>query len=550
VESNLQNHLALIEYALQKEKFTHKESLYLKQISDEFARILDSRITFINDSGIVMADSDVPVDQLSVLENHINRPEVKMALTKGFGTDIRMSSSVGHNLIYKAKQIKINNKSVGFARIAFKTEQFEQMLAATRTYFIIAGFLVLIISSLLVGIFSQKITNNLFEIIDKAKKIARGDLSARIQIDSNDELARLGENLNDMAEKLADSLKKLKRDKTNLNTVLSSVNDGIIALDHKKKISFLNQQALMIFNLNGNDLTGQKISGIISDKFLLSLVNTFFKNRFLIKEDFELNDRMFDVVITPLKIIGKKDHGAVMVIRDITNFKLLEKIRREFVANVSHEFKTPIAAIRGYAETLLDWALKDEKVNTRYTEKIIKQSQQLENLVADLLELARIEKMQNIEFVRFNPIPLIENILAEFNEVGSTKKLTISFELKAATEVKIFGDPEMFRSIIINLVDNAIKYTAENGRINLELLEKNKQVIFSVSDTGIGIPEKEQKRIFERFYRVDKARSRAQGGTGLGLSIVKHLAELQGAEITLDSIPGKGSHFKVWFKHV
>ena len=236
-----------------------------------------------------------------------------------------------------------------------------------------------------------------------------------------------------------------------------------------------------------------------------------------------------------------------MVLRDISHYIKLEKIRRDFVANVSHEFKTPLAAIRGFSETLLDWGLEDQNISRKYIGKIIKQSNQLENLVSDLLQLARIERLQNLELKPFHPNPLVLDITQQYSELARSSEL--GFEVKLVeSEVPILGEIEMFRSIIANLLDNAIKYTPAGGQVTVSSTLNGSYWIFSVKDSGIGIPEKEQGRIFERFYRVDKARSRAIGGTGLGLSIVKHLTELQQAEISLQSQVNQGSCFSVKFK--
>jgi len=356
----------------------------------------------------------------------------------------------------------------------------------------------------------------------------------------------LGENLNNMAATLSDSFTKLQRDKTNLNTVLSSVNDGIIAIDHEQRISFFNQQALTLTNQPNNDIIGEELVVALNNPHLTSMIDNFFKNPALVKDDVQFDSRILDVVISSLNISGSEKPGAVIVLRDVTNYKMLEKIRREFVANVSHEFKTPIAAIRGYAETLIDWGLKDKKLRTKYTKSIIKQSQQLENLVSDLLALARIEKMQSLEFNAFDPLPIATEIIEEMKAIAGEKNITIK-TLLPSENFQIIGDTDMFRSILINLIDNAIKYTPENGTVTIESKLENKQALFSIKDTGIGIPGKDQTRIFERFYRVDKARSRAVGGTGLGLSIVKHLVELQKAEIFVDSKEEQGSTFSVWF---
>jgi two-component system, OmpR family, phosphate regulon sensor histidine kinase PhoR len=546
VDANLQKYISIAEYSLIKEKVVSRDDTYLKHFSDNFSRLFNCRITLIDSSGNVIADSDVPNDQLYNLENHGSRPEVKQTEHIEFGRDIRESVTLGQNLLYMANRLELNNRSVGYIRLAVPMEMFSEMLATSRNYFLIAGLCVLIISSILVGIFSKKISKNFFEILSKAKAIAAGNLETRIEIDSKDELASLSGNLNNMAAKLSDSLNKLQRDKINLNTVLSSINDGIIAIDDQQKISFFNQQALMLLNLPKDNLLGTELPAVVNNTHLNSLINSFFKQPVLVKDDVQVDARILDVVISDLTISGHKKHGAVIVLRDVTNFKMLEKIRREFVANVSHEFKTPIAAIRGYAETLLDWGLKDKKIRVKYTKNIIKQSTQLENLVSDLLALARIEKMQSLEFSSFSPLPIIKDVISEMKDAAIEKSIEIGSSF-AKENLSIHGDPEMFRSIMINLIDNAIKYTPEKGKIHIESRTMNNQAVFTVKDSGIGIPEKDQGRIFERFYRVDKGRSRAVGGTGLGLSIVKHLVELQKAEIFMESKVNVGSSFNVWF---
>jgi two-component system, OmpR family, phosphate regulon sensor histidine kinase PhoR len=546
VESNLQKYLAIAEYSLDKKKIIQRDDHYLKQFSDNFSRLFDCRITIIDTLGKVIADSDVPNDQLFKLENHSTRPEVLQSQFREYGSAVRQSVTLGESLLYMAENLKLNDQHIGYLRLAIPVEMFAELLSTSRNYFLIAGICVLLISSILVGIFSKKISSNFFEILSKANAIASGNLDTRIKIDSKDELAALSGNLNDMAVKLSDSLNKLHRDKTNLNTVLSSINDGIIAIDHQKKISFLNQQALTLLNLSKESLIGTELGIATNNAHLNSLLDIFFEKPVLVKDDVQVDSRILDIVISALNISGNDKSGAVIVLRDVSNFKMLEKIRREFVANVSHEFKTPIAAIRGYAETLLDWGLKDKKIRQKYTKNIVKQSQQLENLVSDLLALARIEKMQSLEFSVFDPLPIISDVVEEMKENAREKQLNIKTSFPDES-FKIYGDPEMFRSIMINLIDNAIKYTAQKGSVDIESGIMHGQAFFNVKDTGIGIPEKDQPRIFERFYRVDKARSRDAGGTGLGLSIVKHLVELQKAEIFMESKVNAGSSFKVWF---
>jgi two-component system phosphate regulon sensor histidine kinase PhoR len=336
-----------------------------------------------------------------------------------------------------------------------------------------------------------------------------------------------------MATKISNHLKESARERQDLNTVLSSINEGILAIESNKKIIFFNEKALQLLNNKAQNIPGEYYYLVIRNQHLNSLLNNFFEKPFLISDEIQIDSkRTLEVVIIPFHIAAHKRKGVVVVLRDISHYKKLEKIRRDFVANVSHEFKTPLAAIRGYSETLLDWALGDQTVNRKYVDKIIKQSNQLENLVADLLQLARIERLQNIELKAFDPGPVIQDVINEYSEMAQNKQIKLISSLQTK-EVKILGDPEMFRSIMANLIDNAVKYTLTGGEVTVFSKINAKYGTFSVKDNGIGIPHHEQERVFERFYRVDKARSRAIGGTGLGLSIVKHLTELQQAEIVV-----------------
>ena len=509
---SMQKYLDYSEHALDINDILSGDQHRLKNYVDRYAGVFNCRVTLVDTGGRVIADSEVPIDQLPKLENHLHRPEIQEALNNPFGKSIRHSATVGQDLLYMARIVDYNNKPIVFLRLAILTEDVNSLLQYTRNYFIFGGILVLIISSVLVGLFSKKITRNLFMIIEKSRKIAQGDLSTRIEIDSKDELSQLSKNMNEMAVKLSDLLNHLKRDKYNLNTVLSSVHDGIIAIDSGKKVIFFNKQALQLLDTSGENIIDQVYYEVIRSQHINSLISSFFEKPVFIRDEIKNDDRALDVVITSFKTEDKTGQGAVMVLRDITQYNRLAKMRREFVANVSHEFKTPLAAIRGYAETLLDWGLDDEKLRKKYIEKIIKQSNQLENLVTDLLELARIEKLQNIEFKPFDPQPVLKEILNEMADAALTKQITLETDLKM-DNYAIIGDADMFHSIMINLIDNAIKYTPVGGKITVESKSMQNQVVFTVSDNGIGIPEKDQSRVFERFYRVDKARSRSIGGT-------------------------------------
>lgn len=548
VQEVLSQYTGVAEQSLDIQKIIKEDGDYLDRYVEQISQMVNCRVTVMNINGAVLADSEVLRETIPFVENHFNRPEVQESLEKGEGTFRRRSATVGLKLLYYCRLLKSEGENIGFLRLAFFADRTDHMLATARYYFMGGGILIIIISSGLVVVLSRKINRDLAELSGKAKRIADGDLKTKIDISSKDELEILAKQLNEMSAKLSENMQKLSEDRREMDTVLYSVHEGIIAIGANKKVSFLNRVARELLDSGSENYVGKDYHDLIQHKHLHALISRFFTNHTRIHDEIKTEDGIFlEVEIVPFKKPAQT--GAVTVLRNITDYKKLEKVRKDFVANVSHEFKTPLAAIRGLAETLLDWGLHNPKVNQKYLSKIIKQSHRLENLVSDLLELARIERLKSIPLEEFDAIPLTKEIITEYSEQASLKQQDIHAEFNQ-DRVIIYGDSEMFRSMISNLVENAIKYTPEGGKITISTELENDHVLFNVSDTGIGIPLKMQSRIFERFYRVDKARSSEMGGTGLGLSIVKNLAELQEAQVGVKSEINEGSCFWVKFKRV
>jgi len=540
----LKEYVELAEQSFDASKLMQRDLQYLKQFVDEKGKAIDCRITIMNDSGEVLADSEIPIENLKKIENHLHRPEVQEAIRTHYGFSRRHSVTIDRDLLYFCKTLKHGNELTGFIRIAMFAERTNKMLSDFRYYFMISGLFVILISAISVILLSFGINRNVDKVIGFAHDIANGELDKTINIRTNDELHELGDILNKMAVKLSNFLKKLNREQQDLNTVLSSINEGLLAIGSDKKIIFYNENIFQLLDINKQNIATENYDEIIQDSHINSLLIKFFDKPLFLSDELKTeNDKFLEVTITPFEREYPDSMGAVMVIKDITQYKQLEKIRRDFVANVSHEFKTPITAIRGYAESLLDWGLKDKNVNKKYMKKIIKQSQQLENLVTDLLQLANIERMQDTQLSCFSPSLIIGELLEEYLDVAEKKKITITSDFNKACP-KIVGNPEMFHSILSNLIDNAIKYSHENGVVHIFTDIDGPYCIFSIKDNGIGIPQKYQKRIFERFYRVEKNRSREMGGSGLGLSIVKHIIELHNSKITVQSKVGEGTEFK------
>lgn len=518
----------------------------LKRRVDKVQSTIGVRVTVIDTGGRVLADSQVPLDELIRVENHGSRPEVKEALQSRWGFHHRRSATIGRELYYVARKIEYRGKVVGVLRLAMSAEEGEQFMAQVVRALLLGALLVLLVSGALILILSKELGQKFAELVSKSRMLARGALREEIRIAGRDELGILAHSLNQMAARLSDLLQRLQKEKQELNSVLESIHDGIIALGPDQSVVLYNPVALSLLGIEKEDISGQKYYQVIRESHLSALIKRYFESPYVITDEVEMADgRIFQVIVSPFKHLPGEQIGAVLILRDITQVKKLERIRRDFVANVSHEFKTPLSSIRGYAETLLDWALENETVRRKYVEKILKQSAHLENLVSDLLQLARVERMTQIEMKPVDAHAIIIEVLSSYDSSLAEKQLRL--EKQFSPDVKfINGDAEMFRTMMLNLIDNAVKYTPEGGRIEVSTRREGEWAVISVRDTGVGIPEKYLKRIFERFYRVDKARSRSVEGTGLGLSIVKHMAELQNAQVGVESEENVGSHF--WMK--
>lgn len=549
VENVLEQYILLSENALDKQRLIERDMEYLKSFTGTQSKVTNCRFTIIDNSGRVLADSEVAFDKLGTLENHLNRPEVQLSQNEPFGTDRRLSSTINQKLFYMSHRLDHEGNAIGFIRIAVFAESTDSLLATIRRYSVFGGLIILLISGLLLALLSRRTSRNLKSVMQHADNIAGGDFESKLRIDSKDELGSLASALNEMSTRLSTNISRLSREREDLNMVLSSVREGIMAIDEEGHIILFNDICLEMLNRNKRkNVQDKHFTKVIKNPHLIGLIENFFKHSSLISDELVIDGgTVIEIVINPFSLRHRQRSGAVVVLRDITQFKTLEKIRRDFVANVSHEFKTPLSAIRGYSETLLDWALEDHRLNKKYVKKIVKQSKQLENLVADLLQLARIERLQSIELKAFNPNPVIHDVINQYFELAEGKDIEISTRL-STQPFKINGDPEMFRSIVANLIDNAIKYTPFDGTVVISSSVNSVQAYISVEDSGIGIPQKYQERIFERFYRVDKSRSSATAGTGLGLSIVRHLAEIQGAEVEMRSQVNSGSCFSLKFK--
>jgi two-component system phosphate regulon sensor histidine kinase PhoR len=516
----------------------------LQDIAVKMGHALDLRATIIGLDGKVLGDTDLTREQLTIVENHAHRPEVLGALKDGFGINKRFSNTIKRNMLYMALPFG-KGKTEGILRFSMPIRDIDLLEAKMRQIVAITVMLVILISLGLTSVVSLFVSRPLIEMSAIAKAMAKGDFSKRALFHAQDEIGELALSLNAMSEEIKDKIEKINSERAKLDLVLSSMVEGVMVTDQKERIILMNPSLRKLF-LVDLEPEGRRPLEVIRNTAVQGMVDRLLKEKHrLVTEEVVLNapeEKILKVNGVPI-VRNDRLEGAILVFHDITELRHLERIRQDFVANVSHELRTPISSIKGYAETLLEGALDDKKNLKEFIGIILQDSNRLASLINDLLDLSKIESgKMKMAFLSLDPVSLIKRAVAIMDNQAKTKsialKLNLPFDLP-----KIKADETRFSQVMINLLDNAIKYTPERGIVTISARVVNDGLQIDVSDTGIGIEEKDIPRIFERFYRVDKARSRELGGTGLGLSIVKHIVQAHGGQTWVVSEFGKGSTF-------
>ena len=523
-----------------------------EQLVDHMCKRLGARtghrITYIAPDGRVIGDS---LEEAHLMENHLHRPEIQSAILDGKGTSQRYSSTVDMEMYYVA--LIREEMPGGFVRISVPLSFIRSSISQLRTILISGLFLALFISSLLSFRFSGKITRPLEAVGRVARGIASGDFSKRVQYERDDELGTLARTINEMGETLKENVEQIVYEKNRLETVMSAMTSGVILCNENGKIDFINDAVKTIFGLDRDKVVGLPIhiafrNYLLYEQFQEALADGTLKS-------FDLNlffpeTRVLQVYMIPVKDSLGKTNGALAVLHDITGLRSLERMRSEFAANVSHELRTPLTTIKGYAETLMDESSWQERETAlRFLKIIDKESERLARILDDLLNLSQIESNKGVmKKQKVNVQQTVKDAISLLKKQADQKNIAVNLET-VEKECSIQGDPDWLLQLFIDLLDNAIKYTPDQGKIAVSIEERTAQCIVAVSDTGIGISAEDLPYIFERFYRADKARSRRMGGTGLGLAVVKHIVEAHSARIAVKSSPGKGSTFILYFPH-
>jgi len=549
LEDNMVREMKLIASRMDWKSTDKDEELfqYYTDQAKELKSYTESRITFIRSDGVVLGDSDYAAQEMN---NHLYRTEVTEALEQGIGRSVRSSNTMRMNMIYVAIPIqKDNSDSYKYViRMAMTLEEVDNGLRKVM-YVMIGGLLVLFV---LAAVISYRValglTKPLEQITKVAKRITNQDYVARVTVAKKDEIGELGNAINAMADSLQVQMERIKQNESQLQSVLAHMINGIVMIESDGRVVLMNRHAEEVLGLPSSELVGRHYSEAKQQYELSQMIQGALRSKEALREEVTFyypEERLVELTLVPISDGEHERGGVLLVLQDVSAIRRLERMRSEFVANVSHELKTPIAAVKGFAETLLGGAVKDEETARSFLQIIFDESDRLNRLIGDILELSKIESRRVP--LMFSPVELdsfVSKTMTLLESEASLKGIELCSKIQPGLYVE--ADEDRLRQIVMNLLANGINYTPDGGKVTLSIHSINDDLLsIQISDTGIGIPKKDLPRIFERFYRVDKARSRSSGGTGLGLSIVKHLVELHKGTITVTSTTGVGTTFTI-----
>lgn len=526
-------------------KFLHADDSVLNAYCAEVGDRSATRITVILPDGRVIADSE---RDPATMDNHAGRPEIQRALQGGSSSSTRFSATLQQNTMYGAIPLRRDDRIIGVIRTAVPVRQAEESVASLQWQIVLGGFVITLLAGLISLVISRRITRPIEDLKQGAHRFAEGDLDFRLPEPHSEELSDLAHVMNTMAEQLQDRISIIVQQHSQQDAVLSSMVEGVIAFDSDERLININRSASLLLKVNPERAQGKSIQEVVRNIGLQRFVAEALASDRPTEGYVTLVDeveRFLQVHGSPLKDDAGRSIGILVVLNDVTELRTLENVRRDFVANVSHELKTPITSIKGFVETLLDGAINDREDAMRFLGIVSRQADRLNAIIEDLLSLSRIEQAGDTDQISLAPGSVHDALHAALQVCQhDAEAKSIALHLDCPSAMYAMMNPPLLEQALVNLINNAVKYSDEGKDVWLSArVERADEVRICVRDEGYGIEAEHLPRLFERFYRIDKARSRKMGGTGLGLAIVKHIAQAHHGHVEVQSTPGKGSVF-------
>ena len=507
-------------------------------LAKNWSEHLDARVTLISFDGTVLGESHEDPEQM---ENHLTRIEVQQALADGRGMSIRFSRTVGYEMMYVAVPVIVAGREIGFARVALPLAQIDANVAQLQRSILVAALLAAILAIMIALAITQYTTRPLVELTRVVQTMAVQGPQAKLIPTTKDEIGQLARAFNLMRRQLRNQFSMLEKERSKLAAVLEQMTDGLLIIDERGAVQLINPAAERMFGVSAAAAIGNSLAEALRHHQIVDLWQRSRKTGEGQVEAIEISTRSIFLQGVAIPLEEDLPDNTLLLFQDLTHVRHLETVRRDFISNISHELRTPLASLKALTETLQEGALEDPAAARRFVSRIETEVDSLALMVQELLELSRIESGKvPLHFTSASPVKLLANAADRLRL--QAERSGLNWEIEISENIpEVLADPPRLEQVIVNLLHNAIKFTPQGGQIVLKAEQYNDMVLFVIKDSGVGISKEDLPRIFERFYKTDKAR--AGGGTGLGLSISRHLVEAHGGRIWAESTEGKGSNF-------